>query len=161
MTNVVINMINLIPVLAGVKESIDINDSYTIEKEKFDKTSILDLSAVNVKGKIEKENDGCCYLNVSVNGKMKINDSVTLEEIWYPFSFEISENLNEIIENDENSLDIIEVLWQNIVLEVPLRYTNVDDYSKYQGDGWKLVSEEELVNNNPFSALLNEKDRSD
>lgn len=161
MTNVVINMINLIPVLTGIKESIDIDNSYTIEKEKFEKTSILDLTDIKVKGIIKKENDGFCYLDVLVSGKMKINDSITLEEVWYPFSFQINENLNEIVENDENSLDIIEVLWQNIVLEVPLRYTTVEDYSNYQGDGWKLVSEEELVNNNPFSALLNEKDRSD
>ena len=159
MTNVVINMINLIPVLAGVKESIEINETYTIDKEKFANTSILDLTEIKTEGKIEKENDDYCTIKLSVSGKMKINDSITIEEVWYPFSFEIDENLNEFIENDENSLDIIEILWQNIVLEVTLRYTTIEDYSSYQGDGWKLVSEEELVKNNPFSALLNEKDK--
>lgn len=159
MTNVVINMINLIPILTGMEESIEINDVYTIEKEKYAKTSILDLSEIKVLGDISKAGDEYCILNLTVNGKMKINDSVTLEEVWYPFSFEINENLSEILQNDENSLDIIEVLWQNIVLEVPLRYTTVEDYSNYHGDGWKLVSEEELVNNNPFSALLKEKDK--
>ena len=54
----------------------------------------------------------------------------------------------------KNTLDITEILWQNIMLEVPLRFTTVDDYSKYQGDGWKLTSEEELkVENNPFNDL--------
>ena len=77
------------------------------------------------------------------------------------FLIDIDEKLDEFIENNENSLDIIEILWQNIVLEVPLIYTEVKDYSKYRGDGWKLVSEEDLVNNNPFNTLLNNEDRSD
>ena len=98
---------------------------------------------------------------MNVKGKMKINDSVTLEEIWYPFDIEINEKLEEFVENNQNSLDIIEVLWQNIVVEVPLRYTLVKNYDEYQGDGWKLVSEEELVNNNPFNTLLKDEDRSD
>ena len=63
---------------------------------------------------------------------------------------------------EENILDIYAILWQNIVLEVPLRYSKVEDYGKYQGDGWKLVSEEELkLKNNPFSALQNNMDGSD
>ena len=47
------------------------------------------------------------------------------------------------------------ILWENIVLEVPLQFTKVIDFSKFQGDGWKLVSENEpTTNNNPFSELL-------
>ena len=55
----------------------------------------------------------------------------------------------------KNTLDIFLFLWENIVLEVPLQFTKVEDLSKFHGDGWKLVSEEELVkNNNPFGDLL-------
>lgn len=40
------------------------------------------------------------------------------------------------------------------VLEVPLKLTNVEDFNEYQGDGWKLVSEDSIKNtNNPFSEL--------
>ncbi len=47
-------------------------------------------------------------------------------------------------------------------MEVPLRYTLVEDYQEYIGDGWKLVSEEEIKDlNNPFKALQNTMDRSD
>ena len=154
-------MINLVQLLSGTKDEIIIDEYYEIYKEKYSGSDILDLSKIKVDGTISRNDNGDCFLNFLVSGKMKINDSVTLEEVWYPFSFELSENLDEIIEKDENILDIIELLWQNIVLEVPLRYTEVDDFSIYQGDGWKLVSEEELDKNNPFSALLNEKDRSD
>ena len=52
-------------------------------------------------------------------------------------------------------LDIFQFLWENIVLEIPLQFTKVKDLSKFHGDGWKLVSEDELTTrNNPFSDLL-------
>jgi len=86
---------------------------------------------------------------------MKIEDSISLEIISYPFSFEIEENIEEKQLKYEKTLDIIDILWQNIVLEVPLKQTEVTDFSDYQGDGWKLVTEEEKNTNNPFSELAN------
>ena len=63
--------------------------------------------------------------------------------------------IKKYLEKDENSIDILPILWQNIVLEVPLRFTKVNDLSKYNGDGWKLISEEEAssTSNNPFLEL--------
>ena len=57
---------------------------------------------------------------------------------------EESELLGKFLTNSQNTLDILAVLWENIVLEVPLRFTKVRDLSKFHGDGWKLVSEDEL-----------------
>ena len=45
-------------------------------------------------------------------------------------------------------------MWENILLEVPLQFTKVRDLSKFHGDGWRLIREDELENNNPFSELL-------
>ena len=155
-------MIDLTLLYSRKTEEIDIDGKYKIPCEYYKNSEILDLSEIEVKdGKIKSENDEY-ILTMNVKGKMKINDSVTLEEIWYPFDIEINEKLEEFVENNQNSLDIIEVLWQNIVVEVPLRYTLVKNYDEYQGDGWKLVSEEELVNNNnPLNTLLKDEDRSD
>ena len=41
----------------------------------------------------------------------------------------------------QNSLDLEEVLWQNIVLEVPIRVTKTDKTNKTKGDGWELYDE--------------------
>lgn len=154
-------MIDLTLLYSRKTEEIDIDGKYKIPCEYYKNSEILDLSEIEVKdGKIKSENDEY-ILTMNVKGKMKINDSVTLEEIWYPFDIEINEKLEEFVENNQNSLDIIEVLWQNIVVEVPLRYTLVKNYDEYQGDGWKLVSEEELDENNPFSTLLKDEDWSD
>ena len=86
---------------------------------------------------------------------MILEDSISLDNIEYPFSIDIDENIEENLEKDENSIDILPILWQNIVLEVPLKFTKVNDLSKYNGDGWKLISEEEAssTSNNPFLEL--------
>ena len=153
-------MIDLTILYSGSTEELSFDGDYTIPKEAINDSRVIELSTIivsdsNIK-KIENEFDIIC----NIEGKMKLNDSVTLEEVWYPFKIEINEKLDEFIEKNQKSLDIIEFLWQNIVLEVPLRYTLVSNYSDYHGDGWKLVSEEEL-GNNPFKTLLNNEDRSD
>ena len=86
---------------------------------------------------------------------MILEDSISLDNVEYPFSIDIDENIEENLEKAENSIDILPILWQNIVLEVPLRFTKVNDLSKYNGDGWKLISEEEAssTSNNPFLEL--------
>ena len=153
-------MINLIELYSGNTDKIVIDGDFDIPFDYLNNSDIFDLSCVSVKGEITKIEDEY-YISFNANGKMKISDSITLKEIWYPFSIDFNEKLDDFVENDKNSLDIIELLWQNIVLEVPLRYTEVSDFSKYQGDGWKLVSEEDFVNNNPFNTLLEDEDWSD
>ena len=153
-------MIDLTKLVSGFTDSISIDEEYDIKIE--DNTSISDLSKIKVKGDISLSSDGEYYTNLLCSGEMLIKDSISLEDVWYPFSFTIDENIDDLDKNDENILDICAILWQNIVLEVPLRYSVVEDYDKYQGDGWKLVSEEELrLKNNPFSALQNNMDGSD
>ena len=154
-------MIDLTLLYCGNIDNIPLDGKYIIPKELYKNTEIINLSEIEVKNSSIRRVEDEYFIKLSISGEMKIKDSITLDDVNYPFSIEIDDNLEEFVEKDENSLDIIEVLWQNIVLEVPLRYTVISDYSKYQGDGWKLVSEEDLVNNNPFNTLLNDEDRSD
>ena len=67
-----------------------------------------------------------------------------------------------MVENDENRLDLFEFLWENIVLEVPLKFTKVTNLSEFHGDGWKLMSEDEVsLENNPFHDLLKNFDKKE
>ncbi len=153
-------MIDLTNLLSGTVDTIDIDEEYNVPLEK--NKDIIELKPVKVKGDISLNSDGDYYCNLLCNGEMLINDSISLDEVWYPFSFTIDENIDDLERNEEKFLDIIQILWQNIVLEVPLRYSVVEDIEKYQGDGWKLVSDEELeLKNNPFSALQKNMDGSD
>ena len=62
----------------------------------------------------------------------------------------------------QNTIDILPILWQNIIVEIPLKVTTHEDVD-LKGDGWRLISEEdyekERSQNSPFSnleELLNE-----
>ena len=131
-------IIDLIPLLNKTVEEIKINSDFSFTKDKLKSLDIIDL----VDGRVD-------YL-LQVSGKMIIRDAISSENISYPFTIQVEENL----ENNQNSIDIIDILWQNIVLEVPLKLTEVEDLSQYQGEGWRLVSEEELnKEQNPFAEL--------
>ena len=44
--------------------------------------------------------------------------------------------------NEQNMLDIMELLWQNIVLEVPISITKEKD-AHLSGEGWELNNNKE------------------
>ena len=149
---------NIEVLLNGTKNVIQINDEFLIPKELFQDSGILDLSKIKVEGKLTMPSDDNLLLDISCKGIMTIEDSVSLKPVKYHFSFEINENVLEKLENDKFTLDILSILWENIVLEIPIRYSEVTDYKEYSGDGWKVISEEEHKNNtnNPFKELLNQ-----
>ena len=153
--------IDLIPLHSHRVDKIEITNTYNTPEEYYQNMGVKKLDNVKVDGyiylspseeDIEVEIDS---INCKIEGTMTIEDSISLEPIEYPFSIEYDDEIDENCKKNENTLDIFSFLWENIVLEVPLRFTKVTDFSKFRGDGWKLVSENELTtNNNPFSELL-------
>lgn len=143
---------------------IDISDTYSIPKSYYENMDIISINDVKVEGKIKRiENEDLeptLYIKAIIDGVMVIPDSISLEEVEYPFHIEYDDFYEENDKNNENVLDIFAFLWENIVLEVPLQFTKVTDLSKFHGDGWKLISEEERNHDtNPFSELLKEFDK--
>lgn len=145
-------------------QEIDISNTYSIPKEYFENMGVISLDNIKVQGKITREinedEELCLYAKATIDGVMIIPDSISLEEVEYPFHIDYDDYLDENCKNSENILDIFTFLWENIVLEVPLQFTKVKDLSKYHGDGWKLISEEDRnLHDNPFSELLKEFDK--
>lgn len=152
------NLMNIKELLNGNTNNITIDEEFTISKEVYTNTDIIDLSKVKVKGNLAYPGVDDLLLEMDCSGTMKLNDSVSLEPVNYNFSFKISENVAEKLEKDQFTLDIISILWENIVLEIPIRYSEVTNYDEYKGDGWRVISEEEKIENtnNPFKDLLKE-----
>lgn len=147
--------------VSGSVSDIDITNTYSIPKEYFESTDVIALNEIKVEGKIyqnvsEDDPDELVeYINCKITGEMTIADSISLEPVEYPFSIEYDDIIEENCKKSENVLDIFQFLWENIVLEIPLQFTKVKDLSKFHGDGWKLISEDELkTSNNPFNDLL-------
>ncbi len=136
-------------------DEISITGIYTIPDDYIDKKLVTALNNIDVEGKIYIGNNEEDRINCTIRGYIILEDSISLEPVEYPFSIKYDDILEENSKKNKNTLDIFSFLWENIVLEVPLQFTKVKDLSKFHGDGWKLISEDELVkSNNPFSELL-------
>ena len=137
------------------EEEISITGVYNIPDEYIDKDLVVSANNINVDGYVYLDEEDNDKIKCSIKGNIEIEDSVSLDKLDYPISIEYDDIIEENCKKSENILDIFAFLWENIVLEVPLHLTEVEDFSKYQGDGWKLVDEDELKNNNnPFSDIL-------
>lgn len=146
--------IDLASLYSGVDEFLEIDKFIEIDSSYYENTDIINLPKVWVNGTISLDSSNNIDCNLKVKGDMILNDSISLEEVSYPFECEINKKIEKNDINFENTLDIIPILWENIVLEVPLKFTTVKDTSKFSGDGWKIISEEELKQkNNPFNDL--------
>ena len=150
----------------GSVNSISLDNKYKIDKDYYKDTEIIDLSDIEVIGNITRREDEDNvledYIECSINGTMIIPDSISLEEVEYPFMIEYSDILLENWKKSKNTLDIFAFLWENILLEVPLQFTKVRDLSEFHGDGWKLITEEDkILENNPFSDLLKDFEKKE
>ena len=134
--------LNKIPI-NGLKidETVDFDESY------YKNTDIIELKNVKVTGFIKRNIEQDFLLSLKVNGSMKIPDARTLQVIDYPFTLEMEEKIDETndeiqeyLEKKQNILDIMGILWENIVLEVPISKTT-GNLEELKGDGWELVSE--------------------
>ena len=148
-----IMIIDLSKIIDSDIARMSLDSEVNIPESYLENSEIIALKNLKLTGELEKIED---QINITgeLNGIMVLADSISLDEIDYPFKAEIDEEIDDFLEKSLNSLDITEILWQNIVLEVPLKLTNVSNFDEYHGDGWKLVSEDSIENtNNPFKEL--------
>ena len=120
-------MIDLNPLYNSDIDSIEIDNTYELPKDLIIDDRIKDLSKIKVIGSIslikDYELEEKVYIKCEITGKMMIEDSLTLDIVPYKFNIEYDDYLEEIYQNNQNKLDIFPFLWENIELEVPIRYT--------------------------------------
>ena len=106
---------------------------------------IRELKNVKVSGEILIDYEDNLFLNLKINGTMILPCSVTLVDVPYEFETEFDSivgNFEEIYKNNKNTLEISDILWENIVLEIPIRVVSENcKPSNTSGDGWELISE--------------------
>ena len=143
-------------VIKGKK--INIDNDINIPLELIKGSDIRRLTNVHFTGSLSKLVDDTYELTGTVKGTMIIPDNITLEDYTYDFTSEIEEKIDETRVNFQKTLDITEDLWQNILVEIPLYAVNDKNKDiKLEGDGWRLISEDEIDtnnDNNPFKELL-------
>ena len=134
--------------LAKIDEKgIVIDDTVSFDESYIKKTPIKKLDNIKVKGRAYYSITNEIVFECDVTGVMVLEDSLTLEPVDYPIDIHINEvlgeNTEENVKNESKTLDIIDILWQNIVLEVPisLRVNPEKDY-EMKGEGWELLKED-------------------
>lgn len=138
------------------EKKINIDNDVNIPSELIEKSAIRRLDDVHFIGCINKLIDDTYELSGTLSGTMIVPDDITLEDYEYNFTSEIEENIEETRINLQKTLDITEDLWQNILVEIPLKCVNEKNKNlNLEGDGWRLISEDDLKesSNNPFSQL--------
>lgn len=136
-------------------KTINIDSDIIIPNEYLENSDIRRLNNIHFKGNIKKLVDDTYSLEGVLSGTMILADDITLEDYEYNFTSEIEENIEETSINLQKTLDITDILWQNILIEVPSKVVNDKNKNiKLEGNGWRLISEDDLNNkNNPLSEL--------
>jgi len=153
-----------------ISSSIEVNEEYSFTQDELKGTDLLKLDDVKVEGEINKNSLGNIELNLYVEGVMVLPCAITLNPVNYPFSIEISGEIEELMENfDENernfqnSIDILPIIWENILMEIPMRVVSEEAKNSditMEGKGWKFVTEEE-DKKSPLSELMDMLDDSE
>ena len=132
---------------SGIDSNVVIDLNYSFTKEQLENTNILELNNIKIKGEI---NNGIedYHLKLSIEGTMILPCSISLKPTKYPFSIEIDDDLSEFleenIENNQNTIDIFPIIWENILMEIPLKVVNEDlSDVKKEGEGWKFITDKE------------------
>ena len=153
-------MFDISALKSSVVSSLNINEDFTFTNDDIKDTDIVRLENIHASGKIERIEETTYRIDLNIKGNMVLLCARSLEEVNYPLDIALSENISEETSEDlplitQNMLDLRSIVWENIVLEVPLRVIKVDASFITEGDGWNLVDEYKSQENSPFSELSN------
>ena len=146
--------IDITKLLTNSIDSLSISRIVDIPNNMLTNSRIDELKDIKIDGNIYFNENNELVLEGNLSGIMVLKDDLTLEPVNYEFKTDIEEILNK----NENILDITDILWQNILVEIPSKVRTTSEDINLSGNGWRLISEEEYQkeknkSNNPFSNL--------
>ena len=120
-------------------ESISIDEEIIIPEEYYKPLDIINVEPATVEGNISINSMDEIELDLEINGAFIMPCDLTREEVNYPFNISLNDTLTEKPLKNQINLALLDVLWENIVLEVPIKVVKEGITNKNQkGEGWKL-----------------------
>lgn len=152
-------IIDLTRLRNNLEKYVEIDENISFDNTYLSMTDIIKLDNVSIKGVIEKNALDELEINIIIKGVMVLPCAMTLKPVDYEFNIELNDTLDRILEENnkkiENTIDILPIIWENILLEVPMRVVSEDAYAnELSGNGWKLITEEEDLEKNKLEDLL-------
>ena len=133
--------ISIIPL--NTKGRVDFDFNADLSAYKTD--DIIKTEDIHVNGYILDNGTDDYEINMHIVGKIILRSAVNLSDVTKKIDIdydEFIENLVDKYKNSANTLDILPIIWENIVLEIPIRAENVGDtLTISSGTGWEVVSE--------------------
>jgi len=156
--------IDLLRLKNNIEKNIQIEDCCIFDEETIKQTELLELKNVKVIGEITKDNLENINIYLKVNGIMVLPCAITLEPVEHNFEFEIDEKIENLLEENEknnkkieNTIDILPIIWENILMEIPMRVVSENAKpEKLKGEGWQFVTETTTNKVNPELEKLKE-----
>lgn len=142
-------LLDLTRLQSRISDELEYHENIILDEELYKNTEIRSLSSIDVDIFITRFNDVSYNMDLNIKGTMILPCSLTLKDVSYPFDIKTEvkvsnndENSDECVRINQNNIDIIPIIWQNILLEIPLRVVSEDvSDSILSGEGWKLVRE--------------------
>lgn len=133
--------ISLIKLFSGVVDRIDINEEITIPEEYYT-YDIKSISPVKLDGYLYLNEIDELSIDLNVKCDLTLKSSISLKDVDFPINI----NIDELDFDDENkkitnSIDLIPIIWQNILIEIPIRVT---DSSNDENISDKYIKKEEI-----------------
>lgn len=145
--------IDIVRLKNGIVDYIEVSEELEIPEELLSSSSIISMDKVTIEGEIYRADDDY-ELDLELKGTMMLPCSISLKPIKYEFDIKINQNYYESLEEiqknvkkSNNTIDILPILWENILVEIPIRITDPESDIVTSGDGWRLVSEDEVKTN--------------
>ena len=148
--------IDMTSLLTNKEDNIKVDMDVVIDKELLEKSDIRQINDVHVNGEIVNDYDEGYLFKGNIKGVMVLPDDLTLEDVSCPFYSTLDEKITDDAINEDNGLDLMPILWQNILTEIPSKVNSGNRDIKLEGKGWRVISEDEVEDNNgvsPFSDL--------
>jgi len=133
------------------KDGISFDEDLMFPKTVFEKHAYLrDLKNVNVKGEMHYDiQSDLVTCDMMVHGDMILPCAITNEDVVYPFEVETTEvfvfrkveDHEDVHEAKGDVIELLPIIFQTIMMEVPLKVVKDGNQEYPKGDGWEVIKE--------------------
>lgn len=138
----------------------DFDETITFPSEMFHNLSQINgLRNVHVvgQGRFDAKNRQL-YVDFQAEGQMILPCAISLEDVDYPFHLESSVVFvfykpqidEDVIEARKDLVDLTPVVFQEIMMDVPMRVVKEGATLKKEGKGWKVLNEEDTSDDEDY-----------
>ncbi len=154
--------IDISKLVNGYVDEITVSEEIKLDDNLLKDNNIYSTHDLIFDGNISLNDDNKILVTGKIDGYLVMPDDLTLEDT----DVKINTVIEEIVEKNEKTLDISEILWQNILMEIPSMVRSHSEEVNISGNGWRVISEsiyekEHNTNNNPFKNLKDILDKKE